>query len=79
MTQLRCAAKLHGELVIDGERKLIEVKCSSRFCGHAPGTVVLHRFDAVTGELAETRQFKDPNRKEQAHAAHEHAAAVRFA
>lgn len=62
--ELRCGAKLHGELIQDDEGTLfIEVKCSSRFCGHQPGTVVLHRFDAVTGELVNTVQFKDPERK----------------
>lgn len=60
--QLRCEAKFHGELIDEG--RLLEVKCSSRFCGHKPGTVVLHRFDVVTGELVETVQFKDPGRKQ---------------
>jgi|GEM_PF-3398392 len=62
MAELRCRTKLHGVLT-DG---VLEVKCASRFCGHGPGVVVLHRFDADTGELVNTVQFKDP-RKEQAH------------
>ena len=61
--ELRCPAKLHGVLA-DG---VIEVKCASRFCGHEQGTVVFHRFDAVTGELVNTVQFKDP-RKERSNA-----------
>lgn len=64
---LRCEAKKHGEL----DEGLIEVKCSSRFCGAGPGVVVIHRFDTATGELVDTRQFKDPirnNRKERANA-----------
>jgi hypothetical protein len=61
--ELRCPAKKHGELAED----LIEVKCDSRFCGAAAGVVVIHRFDAHTGELVDTRQFKNP-RKERAHA-----------
>jgi len=64
--ELRCGAKKHGELIAEGT--LLEVKCSSRFCGHQPGTVVLHRFDVVTGELVESAQFKDPNRKEKGNA-----------
>jgi hypothetical protein len=61
---LRCEAKKHGE--IDGN--IVEIKCSSRFCGAGPGVVVIHRFDAETGELTETRRFKDPTRKEGRHA-----------
>jgi hypothetical protein len=60
---LRCGAKKHG--VLDDD--VIEVKCDSRFCGAGPGMIVLHRFSASTGELVETRQFKDP-RKEKGHA-----------
>jgi len=56
---LRCTAKKHGEL----DEAFIEFKCSSRFCGAGPGVVVIHRFDASTGELRETLQFKDPGRK----------------
>lgn len=56
---LRCPAKKHAEL----EDSILEVKCGSRFCGAGPGVVVVHRFDAITGELVETRQFKDPIRK----------------
>lgn len=56
---LRCPAKKHAELD-DG---LVEIKCSSRWCGAGPGVVVIHRFDSTTGELRETLQFKDPNRK----------------
>lgn len=61
---LRCQAKKHGELD-DG---FVEIKCSSRFCGAGPGVVVIHRFDANTGELAGTRRFKDPARKGRSHA-----------
>jgi len=77
--QLRCEAKLHGELVdLEDSQRVLEVKCSSRFCGHAPGTVVLHRFDVATGELVDTVQFKDPGRNTE-HGSHHHAAAVRSA
>jgi hypothetical protein len=54
--ELRCVAKKHGEL----EDGFLEVKCSSRFCGAAPGIVVLHRFDALTGKLLNTNRFRDP-------------------
>lgn len=60
---LRCPAKKHGELQDD----VLEIKCDSRFCGAGPGVVVIHRFDVNTGELVETRRFKDP-RKEKGNA-----------
>jgi hypothetical protein len=53
---LRCRAKKFGELTDDG---VIEIKCSSKFCGE-PGTVVIHRFDPLTGKLIETKRFRDP-------------------
>ena len=56
MTDVRCGAKKFGE-IHDG---LLEVKCSSKFCGAAPGVVVLHRFDLLTGEELETKRFRDP-------------------
>ena len=56
MTDLRCASKLHGTLD-DG---VIEIKCNSRFCGAGSEVVVLHKFNAVTGELIETARFKSP-------------------
>lgn len=59
--ELRCSSKLHGILRDDGT---IEVKCDSKFCGHAPGVVVLHRFNAQTGELVETLNFKNPTQRE---------------
>jgi hypothetical protein len=70
---LRCPSKKHGEI----SDSLVEIKCSSRFCGAGPGVVVIHRFDGTTGELVETLQFKDPiNRKERTHASR-HQSAVR--
>lgn len=55
---LRCAGnKLHGRVSNDDD--WLEVKCSSRFCGAAAGTVVLHRFKLHTGEV-ETLRFADP-------------------
>jgi len=59
--ELRCPSKLHGILLEGG---VIEVKCDSRFCGHVSGVVVLHRFNAQTGELLETLNFKNPTQRE---------------
>lgn len=57
--ELRCDAKKHGELIdVDGE-PVIEVKCSSRFCGAGPGVVVLHRF-GQDGKLLVTSRYRDP-------------------
>lgn len=56
--ELRCPHKLHGMLIAEG---VLEVKCDSKFCGHGPGVVVLHRFDVKTGELLETKSFKNPD------------------
>lgn len=54
--QLRCQNKLHG-LVANG---IVEIKCDSRFCGAGQGWVILHEFDAATGELINTKKFKNP-------------------
>lgn len=54
---IRCEHKKFGELTDDG---VIEVKCSSKFCGAVPGAVVIHRFDPLTGELIVTKRFRDP-------------------
>jgi hypothetical protein len=63
--ELRCESRLHGELLeLEGERA-IEVKCRSKFCGHSPGVVVLHRFDLVTGKLLETKRYRELGSKEE--------------
>lgn len=56
--QLRCDNKMHGIVVADG---VIEFKCDSRFCGAAPGIIVLHRFDIASGKMIETHKYKNPN------------------
>ena len=53
--EMRCEHKLHG-IVTDG---LVEVKCKSALCGSKPGVVVIHRFDGLTGELVDTKRYKD--------------------
>lgn len=53
----RCPSSLHARLT---EQGFVEVACKSRWCGKKPGIVVLHRFNAETGELVETLQFKAP-------------------
>ena len=56
MQELRCDHKLHGKLVDD---HTLETSCDSKFCGKAPGVVVIHRFNLRTGEVT-TRRYSDP-------------------
>jgi hypothetical protein len=58
---LRCeGGKKFGELL---EPHTVEFKCRSPRCGHQPGVVVLHRFDAVTGVLLETTSYREPRKE----------------
>ena len=54
--ELKCGKRLHGVLTDDG---VLEISCRSALCGHRDGNVVIHRFDAQTGELIGTRMYKD--------------------
>lgn len=55
--ELRCTqGKLFG--ILEGD--VLEVRCQSKFCGHLPGVVVIHRFDLATGEMLETRRYRNP-------------------
>ena len=56
---LRCEFIKHAELISPG---VIEFKCRSKKCGHGPGIVVIHRFDAMTGEMIATNVYRDPER-----------------
>jgi hypothetical protein len=60
--ELRCENKILHGILEDG---FLEVKCRSARCGARKGAVVIHRFNASSGELLETKVFKDPaeNRK----------------
>lgn len=55
--ELRCEKRLHGVLTDDG---LLEISCRSALCGHKDGNVVIHVFNCLTGELVNTRTYKDP-------------------
>lgn len=62
--ELRCNnGILFGFLDTKGREPVIEVKCRSRFCGAEPGAVVLHRFSVLSGDLLETKRFRDPAKK----------------
>jgi hypothetical protein len=56
--ELRCRGGLAG--IING--RTIEVKCRHWACT-AGGNVTFHYFDVITGELVETKQYKDPNKE----------------
>lgn len=73
MKELRCDSKKHGEIIDD---HIVEIKCNSKFCGAEPGIVVLHQFNAVTGELIQTKSYKEMIRsKSNAH--HQYSTALR--
>lgn len=55
--ELRCPSRLHGVVIADDH---YEVKCHSKHCGAGDGTTVLHYFSLTTGELIDTRLFKEP-------------------
>jgi hypothetical protein len=77
--ELRCRHKLHG-VVNDG---LLEFKCGSSFCGAGSGVVVIHQFDPITGQLVNTKRYKDTpiinNNTEGARDALGHRTAIRSA
>lgn len=57
MIELRCAS---GRLLGTLEDSAVEISCRSARCGKEPGVIVVHRFDAFTGELIDTRRFTQP-------------------
>jgi hypothetical protein len=57
---LRCNHKKFAEIL--EEEGVLEIKCSSSFCGAGPGTVVLHRFDLQSGKMVETRKYAEPRK-----------------
>lgn len=61
--ELRCEHKILFGILYTGDR-VVDVKCRSARCGARPGTVIIHRFDAQSGDLLRTYQFKDPTREE---------------
>lgn len=74
---LRCQQKKYAELnVLEG---IIEIKCASRFCTGGNAVVVIHRWNAATGEVLKDLRFKNPNRHRKAkeHGSHSNSAAIR--
>ena len=62
MVELRCPNKKHGTLITPGSG-IVEIKCVSRYCGAAPGQLVLHQFDVSDGKLINTARYRNPERK----------------
>lgn len=60
--ELRCPAKKHGEVIIPGAG-VLEVSCDSRYCGKRAGVIVLHKFDISSGELIDTKLYKQVRSK----------------
>lgn len=63
MTELRCPSKLHAVVIAED---VIEVACTSRFCGYRKGVVVRHRINTKTGAVIDTLRFSDPVPAEEA-------------
>lgn len=62
---LRCPHRKFAVLIVPSTSKgLVEVACSSRWCGKKPGVAVRHTFDTSTGQLVGTRSFREPETKE---------------
>lgn len=57
--ELRCENGIKFGEVVGDANGIIEVKCRSSRCGHRSGVVVLHRFSLETGNLLNTRLFRD--------------------
>lgn len=57
-TQLRCKGDLFG--IISDDHTTIEVKCHRKGCGYQRGVVVLHTISLDTGEVVETKRFREP-------------------
>lgn len=82
--ELRCSGnKVHGILVEEEAEEphgILEVRCDSKFCGKAPGVVVLHRFDLSDGTV-HTRRYSEPHQLKEriAHGSRKPDSAVRSA
>lgn len=60
MPDLRCPTRLHARLTDTG---LIEIKCRNNGdpCGASAEVTVMHYFDPISGELVETKKFRNAN------------------
>lgn len=76
MIELRCDGTLHGRMI---DSTHIEVKCGRRKCGHRAGVVVLHVINTITGEVEDTKLYRDPAQKGKVHGTTEPSAAIRSA
>lgn len=57
---LRCPNGILFGKLGDG---VLEVKCRSSRCGASAGKVILHQFSSSTGELLDTKVYRDPHIK----------------
>lgn len=57
MLELRCPGRIHG--ILDGN--VLKMRCFTKVpCGAGNGVVVEHYFNIETGQIIETRKFRDP-------------------
>lgn len=64
MIDLRCPHRKFGEVIVPADNDgMVEIMCPSRWCGRSEVTAVIHRFSTRTGELVDTRRFRQPNRR----------------
>ncbi len=59
-TELRCEGNLYG--ILSDDHKTIEVRCKRSRCGAAPGVVVLHTISLSSGEVTDTKRFREPRK-----------------
>jgi hypothetical protein len=57
MIELRCEGNLYG--IYDPETHTIETRCKRRKHGAIPGIIVLHKISLATGEVVDTKKYKD--------------------
>lgn len=57
--RLRCDGTLHG-IISDDATGTLERSCHHIRCGYRKGLVILHTFDLTTGQIIQTKRFREP-------------------
>lgn len=57
--QLRCDGTLHG-IVSDDATGTLERPCKHYRCGYVKGIIILHTFSLDTGQVVQTKRFREP-------------------
>jgi hypothetical protein len=63
-TKLRCRSRLQGIIKeYPNGKRLLEIKCKDKLCAdRRAGVYVLHYYDLESGQLVNTKKFRDPKR-----------------